>query len=91
MSNSFFNSNDIITLPSETFYSCNKNLCFENDTFITTKDNSFNSFIFNKDIKEMLDNKVDEFWTHYRNRTKKETNKVLYDIEDLSYLELDTE
>ena len=34
MSNSFFNSNDIITLPSETFYSCNKNLCFENDTFI---------------------------------------------------------
>ena len=72
MSNIFFNSNDIITLPSETFYSCNKNLCFENDTFITTKDNNFNSFIFNKDIKEMLDNKVDEFWTHYRNRIKKE-------------------
>lgn len=80
MSNSFFNSNDIITLPSETFYSCNKNLCFENDTFITTKDNNFNSF-----------NKVDEFWTHYKNRTKKETNKVLYDIEDVSELELDTE
>ena len=91
MSNIFFNSNDINTLPSETFYSCNKNLCFENDTFITTKDNNFNSFIFNKDIKEMLDNKVDEFWTHYRNRTKKETNKVLYDIEDVSELELDTE
>ena len=91
MSNSFFNSNDIITLPSETFYSCNKNLCFENDTFITTKDNNFNSFIFNKDIKEMLDNKVEEFWTHYRNRIKKETNKVLYDIEDVSDLELDTE
>ena len=39
----------------------------------------------------MLDNKVDEFWTHYRNRIKKETNKVLYDIEDVSDLELDTE
>ena len=88
------NTDETICLPPETFYSCNVEEDFDNETYFvksksvktndnkkeTTKprvNNSFTSFPFRKDIKEVLDNKVEEFWTNYIQRNKHSVLHVL--------------
>lgn len=97
------NTDETICLPPETFYSCNEEN-FEN--FVKSKsaktndnkketpkprvNNSFTSFPFPKDIKELLDNKVEEFWTNYNKKiqTEKSKQEKVYDIEEVSDFEL---
>ena len=101
------NTDETICLPPETFYSCNVEENFENETyFVKSKsartndnkketpkprvNNSFTSFPFRKDIKELLDNKVEEFWTNYNKKvqTEKSKQEKVYDIEEVSDFEL---
>ena len=110
-----FNTNETISLPPETFYSCNAQDFYEDETYIIKSksekganddnkkeqskprvNNSFNSFTFTKDIKEVHNNKVDEFWTNYNKtiytkNSKKEMNETVYDIENVSDLELNSD
>ena len=104
------NTDETICLPPETFYSCNVEEDFDNETYFvkskwvktndnkkeTTKlrvNNSFTSFPFRKDIKEVLDNKVEEFWTNYNKKIQKERAKqdIVNDIDEVSDFELNSE
>ena len=103
------NTDETICLPPETFYSCNiedfdnetyfvksKSVKTNDNKKETTKprvNNSFTSFPFRKDIKEVLDNKVEEFSTNYNKKIQKERAKqdIVYDIDEVSDFELNSE